>query len=274
MCRSSKKKGEKKMNRITAVLNELKDKNEKALITFITAGDPNIETTEKLVLEMFENGADIVEIGVPFSDPIAEGKTIQAASLRALTSGETNLDNIFEMVKSLRIKTDKPLLLMMYVNTIFKFGTESFFTLCKGCGVDGVIVPDLPYEERDEILPYAKENGVISISMVTPASHGRIKAITADCEGFLYCVSSNGVTGMRSSFTTNFDEFFEEIKANCKIPAMIGFGISSPEQAKAMSKYCSGVIVGSAIVKIVENYGENSVDEVGKFTSELKKAML
>lgn len=261
------------MNRIESTLSSLKAQGKKALITFVTAGDPDLETTEKLVLTMLDNGADIVEIGVPFSDPIAEGKTIQAASLRALSNGNTNLTTIFAMVKSLRTKTDKPLLLMMYVNTIFRFGTEKFFALCKENGIDGVIVPDLPYEERDEILPYAKANGIISISMVTPASHARIERITADCEGFLYCVSSNGVTGTRSSFDTDFDSFFGEIKKSCKIPAMVGFGISSPEQAKKMSSYCDGVIVGSAIVKIVAEHGKESADKVGEFTSSLKKAM-
>lgn len=261
------------MNRIDACLSKLKAEGKKALITFITAGDPSLDTTEKLVLTMFDNGADIIEIGVPFSDPIAEGKTIQEASLRALSTGETNLDTIFELVKRLRSQTDKPLLLMMYVNTIFRYGTEKFFSLCKENGIDGVIVPDLPYEERDEILPLAKANDVISISMVTPASHERINAIASQAEGFLYCVSSNGVTGTRSSFSTDFDSFFGEIKKSCNIPAMVGFGISSPEQAKNMSGYCDGVIVGSAIVKIVAEYGKDSAEKVGEFTKSLKEAM-
>ena len=261
------------MNRIDACLSKLKAEGKKALITFITAGDPSLDTTEKLVLTMFDNGADIIEIGVPFSDPIAEGTTIQEASLRALSTGETNLDTIFELVKRLRANTDKPLVLMMYINTIFRYGTEKFFKLCKEDGIDGVIVPDLPYEERDEILPYAKANGIIPISMVTPASHERIRAIASQAEGFLYCVSSNGVTGTRSSFSTDFDSFFGEIKKSCKIPAMVGFGISSPEQAKKMSGYCDGGIVGSAVVKIVAQYGKDSAEKVGEFTKSLKEAM-
>ncbi len=261
------------MNRIEKTLSELKAEGKKALITFVTAGDPDLETTEKLVLKMFDSGADIIEIGVPFSDPIAEGKTIQAASLRSLSTGKTNLISIFEMVKRLRAKTDKPLLLMMYINTIFRFGTEKFFSLCKENGIDGVIVPDLPYEEQDEITAPARDAGVIPISMVTPASHERIRAIASDCKGFLYCVSSNGVTGTRTTFTTDFDSFFGEIRKSCKIPAMIGFGISSPEQAKKMSSYCDGVIVGSAIVKIVGQYGRESVDNVGAFTASLKQAL-
>lgn len=260
------------MNRIETALAELKNKNEKALIPFVTAGDPDLETTEKLVLEMFDNGADIIEIGVPFSDPVAEGKVIQAASLRSLKQG-TNLNGIFAMVESLRKKTDKPLLLMMYVNTIFRFGTEKFFELCREKGIDGVIVPDLPYEEKAEIAPYAEKNGIISISLVAPTSHQRIASIASEAKGFLYCVSSTGVTGTRSKFTTNFDEFFGEIKKSCRVPAMVGFGISDPEQAAKMSGYCDGVIVGSAIVKIVAEYGKDSVKEVGEFVKSLKDAI-
>lgn len=260
------------MNRIETALAELKNKGEKALITFVTAGDPDIETTEKLVLEMLDKGSDVVEIGVPFSDPVAEGKTIQAASLRSLSRG-TNLTEIFDMVGRLREKTEKPLILMMYVNTIFRFGTERFFSLCREKGIDGVIVPDLPFEERNELQPYAEENGIIAISLVAPTSHQRIADIAGDAKGFLYCVSSTGVTGTRSKFTTNFEEFFGEIKKSCKVPAMVGFGISDPEQAKKMSGYCDGVIVGSAVVKIVAQYGRESVPHVGKFVRSLKKGI-
>lgn len=260
------------MNRIETALAELKNKGEKALITFITAGDPDLETTEKLVLEMFDKGSDIVEIGVPFSDPVAEGKTIQLASLRSLEHG-TNLTQIFSMVESLRRKTDKPLILMMYVNTIFRFGTEKFFGLCKEKGIDGVIVPDLPFEERDELQPYAENNGIISISLVAPTSHQRIADIAKEAKGFLYSVSSTGVTGTRSKFSTNFDEFFGEIRKSCKVPAMVGFGISDPEQAKKMSGYCDGVIVGSAVVKIVAEYGRESIPKVGEFIKLLKEAI-
>lgn len=260
------------MNRIEKALAELKDKNEKALITFVTAGDPDLETTEKLVLEMFDNGADIVEIGVPFSDPVAEGKVIQAASLRSLSNG-TDLTKIFGTVENLRKKTDKPLILMMYVNTIFRFGTERFFKLCREKGIDGVIVPDLPFEERDEIRSFAEDNGIIPISLVAPTSHQRIESIASDAHGFLYCVSSTGVTGTRSKFSTNFDEFFGEIKKSCKVPAMVGFGISNPEQAAKMGSYCDGVIVGSAVVKIIAEYGRDSVKNVGEFVRSLKDAL-
>ena len=260
------------MNRIEKTLAELKAKGEKALITFITAGDPDLETTEKLVLEMFEKGSDIVEIGVPFSDPVAEGKTIQAASLRSLAHG-TNLTEIFGTVENLRKKTDKPLILMMYVNTIFRFGTERFFTLCREKGVDGVIVPDLPFEEKDEIRSFAEDNEIIPISLVAPTSHQRIESIASDAQGFLYCVSSTGVTGTRSKFSTNFDEFFGEIKKSCKVPAMVGFGISNPEQAAKMGSYCDGVIGGRAIVNIVGQLGRDSVEKVGEFVRSLKEAL-
>ena len=176
-------------NRIDSCFEKLKSDGKKALITFVTAGDPDIETTEKNIMEMLENGSDIVEIGVPFSDPIAEGATIQKASLRSLENG-TNLDMIFDMVTNLRKKTQKPLVLMMYVNTIFRFGTEKFFSLCKEREIDGVIVPDLPFEERDETQEYADRNGIYNIYLVAPTSHERIKMIAEKSKGFLYIVSS------------------------------------------------------------------------------------
>lgn len=259
-------------NRIDRCFDSLKSDGKKALITFVTAGDPNMEATEKIVLSMFENGADIVELGVPFSDPIAEGVTIQKSSLRSLTNG-TTLDLIFGLVKSLRQKTDKPLLLMMYLNTIFVYGKEKFFKNCKDYEIDGVIVPDMPYEERDEILDVANKYGIHNINLVAPTSHDRVAEIASNSSGFLYCVSSLGVTGTRTEFKTNFDEFFSLINKSVSCPACVGFGISSPEQASKMSKYCDGVIVGSAIVKIIEEFGENSADKVGEFVKSLKDAM-
>lgn len=259
------------MNRIDEKFKKLN--GEKALITFVTAGDPDLETTKRVVLEMEKRGADLIEIGVPFSDPIAEGPTIQAASLRALKSG-TTLVKIFDLVRDLRKETDTPLLLMMYVNTIFRFGTERFFSLCAETGIDGVIVPDLPYEEKDELSEYAAKYGVKQISLVTPTSHERIEKIASSAEGFLYCVSSTGVTGTRSKFTTNFDEFFGEIKKSVKIPYCVGFGISNPEQARKMSSYCDGAIVGSGIMKIVDKYGKDCVEPVGEFVESLKQGMI
>ncbi|WP_124099004.1 tryptophan synthase subunit alpha [Ruminococcus sp. Marseille-P6503] len=260
-------------NRIDVCFEQLKRENKKALITFVTAGDPDLETTEKCVYSMFENGADIVELGVPFSDPIAEGPTIQKASLRALEKG-TTLDMIFGTVKKIRKNCDKPLLLMMYVNTIFRYGTEKFFSLCSECGIDGVIVPDLPFEERDEITPYADKYGVYSINLVAPTSHERIKMIAGESKGFLYVVSSLGVTGKRSEFTTDFSQLLAPLKdsgINC--PACIGFGISNPQQAAKMSSYCDGVIVGSAVVDIIAEYGKNAPEKTGELIRSLKSEM-
>ena len=255
-------------NRIDSCFEQLKAKGEKALITFVTAGDPDMETTEKLVIEMFDKGADIIELGVPFSDPIAEGKTIQLASQRSLRGG-TTLDKIFEMVKSLRQKTDKPLLLMMYVNTIFKYGTERFFKSCSELQIDGVIVPDLPFEEREEIQPAADKYGVYNINLVSPTSADRVSMIAKESKGFLYVVSSLGVTGTRSDITTDFGTLLAPLK-NFDVPACIGFGISSPELAKKMSEHADGVIVGSAIVNKVADGGRDSVPTVGEFTAALK----
>lgn len=260
------------MNRIDEKFRELKQKGRKALIPFVTAGDPDYETTKRLVLELEKSGADLIELGVPFSDPVAEGPVIQQASLRALQGG-TTLKGIFELVRELRPKVQVPLLLMMYVNTIFRFGTERFFSLCKECGIDGVIVPDLPFEEREEIAPMAEKYGVYPISLVTPTSRERIAKIARECRGFLYCVSSTGVTGMRSCFSTDFNEFFAAVKANTKVPCAVGFGISTPNQAAVMQSYCDGVIVGSAIVKLVGQLGTNSPDAVGEFVRSMRRAM-
>ncbi|MCM1053931.1 MAG: tryptophan synthase subunit alpha [Bacteroides sp.] len=260
------------MNRIEKCFEQLKAKNKKALITFITSGDPDLKTTEAAALEMFGKGADIIELGVPFSDPVAEGVTIQKASLRALRGG-VDLDGIFSCVKNIRAKSEKPLLLMMYINTIFVYGTERFFKACAEYGIDGVIVPDMPYEEKDEIADFADKYGVININLVAPTSHDRIKEIASNSKGFLYCVSSTGVTGVRSSFSTDFDKFFGTIKKYASCPCAVGFGISGPEQAKKMSEYCDGVIVGSAIVRLFEKSGKSAVKEAGEFVKSLKDAI-
>ena len=244
----------------------------KAFIPFITCGDPSLEITEQLVYAMEEAGADLIELGIPFSDPTAEGPVIQRASERSLRNG-TTLVGIFDLVRRLRKETDVPLLLMMYLNTIFRFGTDRFFALCEECGIDGVIVPDIPFEEKDEIQGVATAHGVDNISLVTPTSHDRIAMIAKEAEGFLYCVSSIGVTGTRSEFTTDFDEFFGVIKKNATIPCAEGFGISGPEQAKKMSTYCDGVIVGSAIVKLISQYGKESSEKVYEFTKSLRDAL-
>ena len=259
-------------NRIDEKFAELKGQNKKALITFVTAGDPNIETTEKLVLEMERAGADIIELGVPFSDPVAEGPVIQAASGRALKNGVC-LDDIFMLVKRIRQKTNVPILLMMYLNCIYKFGKDRFFSLCAENGVDGVIVPDMPFEERDEISAEAKKYNVYSISLVAPTSNERIKKIAKESQGFLYCVSSLGVTGQRSGFTTDFSSFFSLINEHSRVPAALGFGISTPQQVSELKEFCQGIIVGSAIVKIVEQYGKESPKPVAEFVKSLRDVM-
>lgn len=256
-------------NRIDSCFEQLKAKGEKALITFVTAGDPDLETTEKCALEMFDKGADIIELGVPFSDPIAEGPIIQRASQRSLNGG-TTLDKIFGMVKSLREKTDKPLLLMMYINTIFKYGTERFFRNCRDFQIDGVIVPDMPFEEREEIADAADKYGVYSINLVAPTSADRVTMIANESKGFLYVVSSLGVTGTRSEITTDFETLLAPLKDNSPVPYCIGFGISNPDQAAKMASYCDGVIVGSAIVNRIAENGTESAEAVGKFVGELK----
>lgn len=260
------------MNRIDLTFEALKQNGEKALITFVTAGDPNMETTEKLVLEMIQNGADLVELGVPFSDPMAEGPIIQAASARALDAG-ANLEGIFNLVTRLRTKTQTPLLLMMYLNCILHYGADRFFKECAKVGIDGVIVPDLPFEERIEISGEAKDHDLRLISLVAPTSRDRIDKIAAGSEGFLYCVSSLGVTGTRSRFTTDFDAFFEEIRKHAQVPTAVGFGVSTPEQAKTLSRYADGVIVGSAVVDLVARHGEAAAGPVGAFVKTLKAAI-
>lgn len=260
------------MNRIEKKFDELKSQGRKALITYVTCGDGGYETTEKAVLEMERAGADIIELGVPFSDPIAEGPVIQGASVRALAGG-TTIAGIFDMVKRLRQKTDMPLLLMLYLNSIFGFGTERFFEICEEIGIDGVIVPDMPYEEREEILPYAEKHGVISISLITPTSKNRIEKIASAAKGFVYCVSSTGVTGMRSSFKTDFGSFVSEVKKFTDIPCAIGFGISNADQAHDIKQYCDGVIIGSAVVNIIAEDPENSAEKIYDFTSSLREGL-
>lgn len=247
--------------------------NGKAFIPFITAGDPDLETTEKLLIGMSESGADIIEIGIPFSDPIAEGVVIQEADLRALASGTTT-DKIFDMVKRIRPQVKCALAIMTYMNPIFVYGTERFMAKCRECNISAVIVPDTPFEEREELLPACIENGVELISLIAPTSHDRIKMIAKQAQGFIYCVSSLGVTGVRSEITTDIGEMISLVKSVSDIPCAIGFGISTPEQAKKMSECADGVIVGSAIVKIVAKYGRESVEPVCEYVKSMKEAIM
>jgi len=246
----------------------------KAFIPFITCGDPNLETTEKLVYAMEEAGADLIELGIPFSDPTAEGPVIQEANIRALSGEErVTTDRIFELVRKLRKRVKVPMVFMTYANVVFSYGSEKFISTCKEIGIDGLILPDIPYEEKDEFDPICKKYDVDLISLIAPTSHDRISMIAGDASGFIYCVSSLGVTGTRTEITTDIGEMVSLVKKAKDIPCAVGFGISTPEQAKKMSSVADGVIVGSAIVKIIAKYGEDAVPYVAEYVKSMKDAM-
>jgi len=260
-------------NRIDEMFAKRLASGEKALITFVTAGDPDLETTRQL-LKMEESGADLVELGVPYSDPIAEGPVIQEANIRALKN-DVRLDKLFKLVSDLRKDTHIPLVFLLYVNCILQYGKAEFFDSCLQHGLDGVIVPDLPFEESDEIYEEAHRKGIKLIRLVAPSSAARIEMIAAQAEGFLYCVSSLGVTGMRSNFNTNFSDFFGQINKVKRAPCALGFGISTPEQVKELKKYCDGIIVGSAIVKKIATAPTNreAIASVSEFICDLRTAL-
>ena len=246
--------------------------NKKAFIGFLTAGDPTFDASYDNIMALINAGADLVEIGIPFSDPIAEGPVIQEADVRALNGGMTT-DKAFELAAKVRANTDIPLVFMTYLNPVFKYGYDRFFAKCAEIGVDGLICPDMPFEEKAEADETAKKHGVSVISMIAPTSEARIKQIAESAEGFLYIVSSLGVTGVRSEIKTDLASIMESVKRYSHIPAAIGFGISTPEQAKKMSELADGVIVGSAIVRLVEKYGENAAPEIGKYAKSIKNAI-
>ena len=247
--------------------------NGKAFIPFITAGDPDLDTTERLICAMAENGADLIEIGIPFSDPVAEGPVIQRASERALATGITT-DDIMDMVESVRKKTDVPLAFMTYINLIFTYGADRFMKRCKELDIAAVIIPDIPYEEKAELTPSCKKYGIKLISLIAPTSKDRIKMIAKEAEGFIYCVSSMGVTGMRSEMNKHISEMIDSVKEVNDIPCAVGFGVSTPEQAAEYAKYADGVIVGSAVVKIVEQHGKDSIEYVADYVSSMKQAIV
>lgn len=246
--------------------------NKKAFIAFVTAGDPDLSVTEALIPAMAEAGADIIEIGIPFSDPIAEGIVIQEADIRALASGTTT-DKIFESVKRIRQKTDVPLAFMTYINPIYGYGSDQFLQKASQCGIDALIVPDMPFEEKDELHPLCRKHGIELISLVAPTSLHRTQAIAKEAEGFLYCVSSMGVTGVRSEIATDIGDMIRLAKETQDIPCAVGFGISTPAQAKQMAALGDGVIVGSAIVKLVAQYGKECIEPVCNYIKEMKQAI-
>ena len=247
--------------------------NGKAFIPFVTCGDPDLETTAALVRTMAEAGADLIELGIPFSDPIAEGPVIQGANMRALAGGVTT-DKIFDMVRDLRRDITVPMVFMTYANVVFTYGTERFVSVCRDIGMDGLILPDLPFEEKDEFAPVCRAYGIDIISLVAPTSADRIAMIAREAEGFLYVVSSLGVTGTRSEITTDLASIIRVVRENTSIPCAIGFGISTPEQARKMAALSDGVIVGSAIVRLVEQYGREAVPYVREYVAEMKTVVM
>jgi len=247
--------------------------NGKAFIAFITSGDPDLETTEKLVYEMEKNGANLIELGIPFSDPTAEGPVIQGANIRSLSCGTTT-EKVFETVERIRKSSSIPLVFMTYANVVFSYGAERFAKRAKEVGMDGIILPDVPYEEKEEFsVPFQKE-GLSYISLIAPTSENRVKMIASDADGFIYCVSSLGVTGVRSKITTDLGAMTSSVRnANPNIPVAIGFGISTPEQARNAASVSDGVIVGSAIVKIIAKEGRECLKDVGLYVKSMKDAI-
>lgn len=244
----------------------------KAFIPFLTAGDPDLEKTEEFILEIERSGADLIEIGIPFSDPIAEGIVIQEADIRALASGTTT-DKIFDMVAKVRPQVRIPLVFMTYLNPVFHYGYERFFSRCQEAGIDGIIIPDLPFEEKGELDDIAAAHGVDLISMIAPTSEERIQKIAAEAKGFLYVVSSMGVTGVRSEITTDLGAILENIRKATDVPACVGFGISTPEQAAEIASIADGVIVGSAIVRLAEQYGGHAAEHIGAYVRKMKESV-
>lgn len=246
----------------------------KAFIGFLTAGDPSLEKTEEFILEMERAGASLIEIGIPFSDPIAEGPVIQEANVRALSApGGCTTDMIFEMVARLKGKVKVPMVFLTYLNPVYKYGYEKFCARCEEIGIAGMIIPDLPFEERGELSPTAEKYGLDIISMVAPTSADRIQRIAKEAKGYIYIVSSMGVTGIRSEITTDIGEILSQIRQVTDTPAAVGFGISTPEQAAKFGKLADGVIVGSAIVKIIAQYGADAGPHIYEYVSSMVKAL-
>lgn len=252
------------MNEISKAFN-----GGKALIGFITGGDPSIEKSKEFAISMCENGVDILEIGIPFSDPIAEGEVIENANIRALKAGATT-DKIFEMVADIRKKVSTPIILLTYINPVFVYGVSKFFYKCKLAGVNGVIIPDLPFEETAEISNELEKYGITNINIVAPTSENRISKICKNAKGFVYVVSSLGVTGERNNITTNLKQMVDKIREVTDTPVAIGFGIKDKEMANNIAQICDGVIIGSKIVKIIQQENENAAESICKFTSSIK----
>lgn len=246
--------------------------NGKAFIAFITCGDPDLETTAACVRSAVAGGADLIELGIPFSDPTAEGPVIQGANIRALSGGVTT-DKIFDFVVDLRKDVKVPMVFMTYANVVFSYGADRFISRCKEIGIDGLILPDIPFEEKEEFQPICSKYGVELVSLIAPTSESRVSMIAKEAEGFIYLVSSLGVTGTRSEITTDLASIVKMVKAASSVPCAIGFGISTPEQARKMASLSDGAIVGSAIVKIIAKYGKDAAPYVGEYVKSMKDAI-
>ena len=245
-------------------------KGKKAFIPFVTAGDPSLDKTEEFLKELIKAGASIIEVGIPFSDPIAEGNTIMEADIRALSAGAT-LSKIFDMLKHFRqSEPDFPLVFMTYLNPVFAYGYDKFFKLCQDLKIVGIIIPDLPYEEKEEVKKVASKYNVAVISLIAPTSKQRIKMIASEAEGFIYLVSSLGVTGVRDSIKTDVNSIAEEIKKYTDLPVCVGFGIKNEESARKMTEVADGAIIGSAIVNIIAEHKNDS----GKYIYDFAKTIV
>ncbi|MBR3539571.1 MAG: tryptophan synthase subunit alpha [Eubacterium sp.] len=255
------------MNRIKEAFD-----GHKAFIPFITCGDPDLATTAETVRAMAAAGADLIELGIPFSDPTAEGPVIQGANLRALSAGVTT-DRVFDFVRELRKDVTIPMVFMTYANVVFSYDAEKFISTCSEVGIDGLILPDLPFEEKEEFQPLCRKYDVALISLIAPTSENRIAMIAKEAEGFIYVVSSLGVTGTRSEITTDLASIVKVIRENTDVPCAVGFGISTPEQAAKMAGLSDGAIVGSAIIKLLAQHGKAAAPYVGEYVRSMKEAV-
>ena len=244
----------------------------KAFIAFITCGDPDLGTTAECVRAAVDGGADLIELGIPFSDPTAEGPVIQSANARALAGGVTT-DKIFAMVKELRRDVSVPMVFMTYANVVYSYGIERFCDRCVEAGIDGMILPDVPFEEKEEFAPACRERGLSFISLIAPTSENRVAMIAREAEGFLYIVSSMGVTGVRSEITTDIGAMVELVRKSTSIPCAVGFGISTPEQAAKMAGLSDGAIVGSAIVRLIHESGPDAPNAVREYVSSMTRGL-
>lgn len=248
-------------------------KNNKAVIAYLTLGDPNLKTSEQYVIDLAKGGADIIELGIPFSDPVGDGEVITKANERALSSGDdVSIDRLFESVKNIRAKISTPLVWLSYLNPIFRYGYDKFFANCAKYKVNGVIIPDMPFEEQDEIKSYTDKYNIDIITLISPTSRDRVEFLSKNAKGFIYAVSSLGVTGVRESIATNTSKFAKDIKDYANVPVAIGFGISTKEQVKSLIKDYDGVIIGSQIVRIIQKHGKNASKYLIDYIKELKSA--